>query len=88
MHPSHAPSLTPTNNHRHYELWESLRADYEIEMRFEAIDRKLGPMIENAKFLLDVRAEQKSSGAEWIIIGLIMLEVLINLVGHAATWKA
>jgi len=43
-------------------------------------------MLENAKFLLDVRAEQKSSGAEWIIIGLIMLEVLMNGFGHLATF--
>jgi uncharacterized Rmd1/YagE family protein len=69
---------------RHYKLWEDLRVDYEIERRFDAINRKLGPMLENAKFLLDVRAEQKSSGAEWIIIGLICLEVLISGSGHLA----
>jgi uncharacterized Rmd1/YagE family protein len=43
-------------------------------------------MLENARFLLDVRAEQKSSSAEWIIIGLILLEVLMNGFGHIATW--
>lgn len=71
---------------RHYKLWEDLRLDYEIERRFDAINRKLGPMLENAKFLLDVRAEQKSSGAEWIIIGLICLEVLMNGFGHLAAY--
>lgn len=74
---------TPT---RHYKLWEDLRVDYEIERRFDAINRKLGPMLENAKFLLDVRAEQKSSGAEWIIIALICLEVLMNGAGHLAAY--
>lgn len=67
---------------RHYKLWEALRGDYEIERRFDAINRKLGPMLENAKFLLEVRAEHKSSRAEWIIIGLIMLEVFISGAGH------
>lgn len=38
-------------------------------------------MIENAKFLLDIRAEQKSADAEKIIIGLILLEVLLSIVG-------
>lgn len=69
---------------RHYKLWEALRGDYEIERRFDAINRKLGPMLENAKFLLEVRAEHKSSRAEWIIIGLIMLEVFISGAGHLA----
>lgn len=40
---------------------------------------QLGPLIENAKFLLELRAEQKSSDAEKIIIVLIMLEVLLGL---------
>lgn len=79
-------SQTAWNQDKHFQLWESLRRDYEIERRFDAINRKLGPMLENAKFLLDVRAEQKSSGAEWIIIGLIMLEVLMNGFGHLATF--
>jgi uncharacterized Rmd1/YagE family protein len=42
-------------------------------------------MLENAKFLLDVRQEQKSSSAEWIIIGLIAMEIFINIAGHAAS---
>lgn len=75
-----------TNKNRHFELWSALRSDYEIDRRFDAINRKLGPMLENAKFLLDVRAEQKSSGAEWIIIFLIMLEVVMNGFGHLATF--
>jgi uncharacterized Rmd1/YagE family protein len=77
------PSVPPT---RHYNLWHDLRVDYEIERRFDAINRKLGPMLENAKFLLDVRAEQKSSGAEWIIIALICLEVIMNGAGHLAAY--
>lgn len=43
---------------------------------------QLGPMLENAKFLLDIRAEKKSAEAEWIIIALICLEVAVNLYGH------
>jgi uncharacterized Rmd1/YagE family protein len=43
---------------------------------------QLGPMLENAKFLLDIRAEKKSAEAEWIIIGLICLEVVVNCYGH------
>lgn len=80
----HTPCQNP--DLRHYKLWEDLRVDYEIERRFDAINRKLGPMLENAKFLLDVRAEQKSSGAEWIIIALICLEVLMNGAGHLAAY--
>jgi uncharacterized Rmd1/YagE family protein len=76
---------TSVCNRRHFKLWEDLRRDYEIERRFNAIDRKLGPMLENAKFLLDVRQEQKSSSAEWIIIFLIAMEIFINIAGHAAS---
>jgi uncharacterized Rmd1/YagE family protein len=43
-------------------------------------------MIENAKFLLDIRAESKSSNAELTIIVLICLEVVVNMVGHVMHW--
>eukprot|EP00775_Hariotina_reticulata_P007413 gene7413-7622_t len=111
-------SQTAWGQDRYHELWNSLRVDYEIDRRFDAINRKvwlpslstgdkaatqcplqaltrsaespyakviistLGPMLENAKFLLDIRAEKKSVEAEWIIIGLICLEVAVNFYGH------
>jgi hypothetical protein len=80
--PAPAPKHPRNTHNRYHELWRSLRVDYEIERRFEAINRKLGPMIENAKFLLDIRAESKSSNAELTIIVLICLEVVINTLGH------
>ncbi|KAF8056767.1 hypothetical protein HT031_006265 [Scenedesmus sp. PABB004] len=75
-------SQTAWTQDKYHELWQSLRVDYELERRFDAINRKLGPMLENAKFLLDIRAEKKSAEAEWIIIALICLEVVVNTYGH------
>eukprot|EP00878_Enallax_costatus_P003261 GHUV01003464.1.p1 GENE.GHUV01003464.1~~GHUV01003464.1.p1 ORF type:complete len:560 (+),score=138.66 GHUV01003464.1:1567-3246(+) len=72
-------SQTAWTQDKYHDLWTALRKDYELDRRFDAINRKLGPLIENAKFLLELRAEQKSSDAEKIIIVLIMLEVLLGL---------
>jgi hypothetical protein len=43
------------------------------------LDLQLGPMLENAKFLLDIRAEKKSAEAEWIIIGAQLLPLKMKL---------
>lgn len=62
-----------------YELWEALRGNYELDKRFEAVNRKLWPLQENAKFILSLRSDRKSERAERAIIALISLEIVVNL---------
>jgi uncharacterized Rmd1/YagE family protein len=67
---------------RYHSVWRALRADYELDRRFDALNRKLGPMLENAKFVLEVREDKKSERSELIIIALIGTEILLHVAQH------
>lgn len=56
-----------------------MRSDYEIERRFSALEKKLTPMTENAKLILEVRQDNRTHRSEQVIIGLIGVEVAIGL---------
>lgn len=56
-----------------------MRTDYEVERRFAALDKKLTPMTENAKLILEVRQDNRTHRSEQIIIFLIGVEVAIGL---------
>lgn len=43
---------------------------------------QLGPMLENAKFILQVREDKKSEKSEHIIIALIAAEIFVNVFHH------
>jgi hypothetical protein len=43
------------------------------------VQLQLGPMLENAKFILEVREDKKTERAELIIIGLITAEIAVHL---------
>jgi uncharacterized Rmd1/YagE family protein len=67
---------------RYHGVWRALRGDYELDRRFDALNRKLGPMLENAKFVLEVREDKKSERSELIIIGLIGMEIVLHVAQH------
>ncbi|KIZ04381.1 hypothetical protein MNEG_3575 [Monoraphidium neglectum] len=66
---------------KYYDVWKALHADYDIEKRFEALKAKLGPMLANAKFVLEVREDKKSERSELIIILLIGVEIVLHVAG-------
>jgi hypothetical protein len=43
---------------------------------------QLGPMLENAKFILDVRVDRKTATSEKTIIWLIAIEIALHLGTH------
>jgi len=67
---------------RYHSVWRALRGDYELDRRFDALNRKLGPMLENAKFVLEVREDKKSERSELIIIALIGIEIVLHVAQH------
>jgi len=59
-------------------VWEGLRADFELEQRFEAMDYKLELIITQAKFYMEILQNRKSDTLEWIIILLIGAEICVR----------
>ena len=55
-------------------LHYGLKAEFEIDDRFDQIEFKLNLIQQNAKFFLEVLQSQKSNSLEWIIVWLIALE--------------
>mmetsp|Transcript_15494 Transcript_15494/g.17342 ORF Transcript_15494/g.17342 Transcript_15494/m.17342 type:complete len:444 (+) Transcript_15494:165-1496(+) len=56
---------------------EGMREEFDIDRRFDHIEFKLNLIQQNAKFFLEVLANQKSNSLEWIIIVLILLECVL-----------
>eukprot|EP01023_Acetabularia_acetabulum_P031867 TRINITY_DN29824_c0_g1_i1.p1 TRINITY_DN29824_c0_g1~~TRINITY_DN29824_c0_g1_i1.p1 ORF type:complete len:212 (-),score=32.56 TRINITY_DN29824_c0_g1_i1:93-728(-) len=64
---------------RHYDVWDVLRNEFELEKRFETLDTKLKLIQENAKYFLDILQNRKSDSLEWTIIVLIFVEIIVSL---------
>ena len=56
---------------------ERMREEFDIDRRFDHIEFKLNLIQQNAKFFLEVLANQKSTSLEVIIIVLILLECIL-----------
>lgn len=54
-----------------------MKIEFDIDQRFEHIEFKLNLIQQNAKFFLEVMAENKSNTLEWIIIILICFECIL-----------
>ena len=54
-----------------------MKIEFDIDQRFEHIEFKLNLIQQNAKFFLEVMAENKSNTLEWIIIILILFECIL-----------
>ena len=67
---------------------EFMRKEFDIDQRFDYIEFKLNLIQQNAKFFLEVLANQKSDSLEYIIIVLISLECVlmcIEMSGYGGT---
>jgi uncharacterized Rmd1/YagE family protein len=71
-------SDTAWNYAQYGQVWEGLRADFELEQRFEAMDYKLELIITQAKFYMEILQNRKSDTLEWIIILLISAEICVR----------
>ncbi len=63
-------------------LFLRLMAEYEIEERHHAIERKLDLISRTTETVLDLLRTHQSHRLEWYIIGLIVFEILISLYDH------
>lgn len=66
---------------KYYDLWESVRRDFMLERRFKALNEKMGPLLENAKYILEVMRDNRSHKEERTIIYLIAVEIALSLLG-------
>ena len=60
-------------------VWSGLRADFELEERFDHLDYKLNLIQTQSKFYLEILQNRKSDTLEWIIIVLISMEICVSL---------
>mmetsp|Transcript_3329 Transcript_3329/g.4850 ORF Transcript_3329/g.4850 Transcript_3329/m.4850 type:complete len:469 (-) Transcript_3329:274-1680(-) len=67
-------SDTAWNMSQYERIHEGMKAEFEIDNRFEHIEFKLNLIQQNAKFFLEILHNQKSDTLEWIIIILIGFE--------------
>jgi uncharacterized Rmd1/YagE family protein len=65
---------TAWNLSQYEDIHDGMKEEFDIYQRFEHIEFKLNLIQQNAKFFLEVLANQKSNSLEWIIIILIMFE--------------
>jgi uncharacterized Rmd1/YagE family protein len=68
---------TAWNLSQYEDIHDGMREEFDIDQRFEHIEFKLNLIQQNAKFFLEVLANQKSNSLEWIIIVLIMFECVL-----------
>jgi uncharacterized Rmd1/YagE family protein len=64
---------------RYGRVWEFLRAELEMEPRFETLDMKLNLIQDNLKYFLEILQARKSDFLEWTIIVLIAVEICLSL---------
>ena len=57
------------------DVWDEMRAEFELADRFSSIDFKLTLVQHSSKFYLDLQLSQKSNTLELIIIALIVCEI-------------
>ena len=56
-----------------------MRADFELEDRFDHLAYKLNLIQTQSKFYLEILQNRKSDTLEWIIILLISMEICVSL---------
>lgn len=61
------------------DVWENLRAEFELADRFERLATKMELMQNNVKYFLEILQNRKSDTLEWIIIVLISGEICVSL---------
>ena len=65
---------------RYEDIHYGLKAEFEIDDRFDQIEYKLNLIQQNSKFFLQVLASEKSNSLEWTIVILIVAECILMCV--------
>ncbi|XP_002964804.2 uncharacterized protein LOC9659940 [Selaginella moellendorffii] len=60
-------------------IWAFMREEFELEDRFESLEKKTGIIQHNVAFFLDILQNRKSDSLEWIIIVLIAADICVSL---------
>eukprot|EP00192_Tetraselmis_astigmatica_P004588 CAMPEP_0117660356 /NCGR_PEP_ID=MMETSP0804-20121206/6925_1 /TAXON_ID=1074897 /ORGANISM="Tetraselmis astigmatica, Strain CCMP880" /LENGTH=479 /DNA_ID=CAMNT_0005467081 /DNA_START=127 /DNA_END=1566 /DNA_ORIENTATION=+ len=60
-------------------IWEGMRAEFELDSRFQTLDLKINLIQDNVKYFLEILQNRKSDTLEWIIIVLIAAEIMLGL---------
>ena len=63
----------------YHNMWEELREEFELQLRFDHLHFKLDLIHDNAKFFLEVLATRRGEWLEWMIIVLIGAEIMLSL---------
>jgi len=68
---------------QHYDqIYEMLQSEFEIQNRFEHLEKKLDFIQQNNMFYMELQHSRKSETSEWLIIILIATEICIALIHH------
>ncbi|EOA20790.1 hypothetical protein CARUB_v10001126mg [Capsella rubella] len=67
------------------QIWEFLRAEFELTRRFASLDYKLKIVEHNVSLLLGILQNRKSNFLEWLIVILICTEIVITVYNLART---
>ena len=70
-------SDTAWNVTKYEDIHYGLKAEFEIDDRFDQIEYKLNLVQQNSKFFLSVLASEKSNSLEWTIVILIVAECIL-----------
>lgn len=62
-------------------FYRDVRDNFEIDIRFRAIDRKLTLLQDNIELLADLTNYQRANALELLIIALIFIEILLGITG-------
>jgi len=58
-------------------IYDEMKDEFEIDLRFDRLEYKLNLIQQNAKFFLEIKHHEKSNSLEWIIIVLIAFECVL-----------
>ncbi|GMH43741.1 hypothetical protein BSKO_11675 [Bryopsis sp. KO-2023] len=72
-------SDTAWTNDKYYGVWSMMHSEYELNQRFQAMDKKLTLIQDSAKYFLEILQDNKSVSLEWFIIILIMAELVVGV---------
>ncbi len=62
-------------------LYRDVRDNFEIDLRFRAVDRKLALLQDNIELLADLTNYQRANALELLIIALIFIEIVLGVTG-------
>jgi hypothetical protein len=73
------PGSTAWNEERFAQMHDALWSAFELEERYEELERRLGYITDTIKYALDVAKDNKTLHLERLIVALISAELLISV---------